>query len=85
VGLHVFCDGLALEIGAATLVVDDGRSRTEVRGDGEATLRQDRAFLQAVRAGDPGLVRSPYADALRTHRLTTRAVEAARTGEVLDV
>jgi predicted dehydrogenase len=85
VGLHLYAAGLALEIGAASLIVDDGAERRELRLGGDATEAIDRAFLEAVRRRDPTLVRSSYADALRTHRLTTLARESARTHQVLTV
>jgi myo-inositol 2-dehydrogenase / D-chiro-inositol 1-dehydrogenase len=53
--------------GAAVEVVAPSRDPYEV---------QAAAFLDAVAAGDPGLVLATYADALRTDRLT-RAVVAA--------
>jgi myo-inositol 2-dehydrogenase / D-chiro-inositol 1-dehydrogenase len=43
-------------------------------------LDEDRAFLRAVRAGDPAGVFATYADALRTHRLTTAIRTAAEAG-----
>jgi predicted dehydrogenase len=85
VGLHLYAEGLAIEIGAASVVIDDGVSRIEARGDGNAMVREDRAFLDAVRTGDPSGIRSPYKDALETHRLTTRALESARAGQALAV
>lgn len=80
VGLHLFAENLALELSAASLIVDDGRTRTEYRAEGDATQREDRAFLDAVRSGDTSRIKSTYADALRTHRVTTRVVESAKTG-----
>jgi predicted dehydrogenase len=40
-------------------------------------LDEDRAFLEAVRTGDASRLFSSYADALRTHRLTTSIRDAA--------
>jgi predicted dehydrogenase len=83
VGLHLFAEGLAIEIGLHGVAIDDGGTRTEVAADGEAMAREAGAFVDAVRGGDPAGIRSTYADALRTHRLTTRAVESARRGAAL--
>ena len=44
-----------------------------------------RAFFDAVRAGDPDLVRSPYADALGTHELTMGVNESLDTGELVSL
>jgi predicted dehydrogenase len=41
---------------------------------------EDRAFLDAIRHGDPSRLFSRYDDALRTHRLTCAIRDAARDG-----
>ena len=41
---------------------------------------EDRAFLDAIRRGDPSRLFSSYADALRTHRLTCAIRAAAAAG-----
>lgn len=85
VGLHLFCDGAAIEITATSVSIDVGRQRVEHRHAGDATARQDKAFVDAVARGDAAAVRSTYADALKTHRVTTRIVESARLGKPLTV
>jgi myo-inositol 2-dehydrogenase/D-chiro-inositol 1-dehydrogenase len=55
---------------------DDGTVIRAVHAERDPYEAQAAAFLDAVEAGDPGLVLSTYADALRTDRLT-RAVVAA--------
>lgn len=42
---------------------------------------EDVAFLEAVRTGDPSLIKSSYADALRTHEVTVAANLSAATGK----
>lgn len=44
-----------------------------------------QAFVDAIRTGDPGLVRSPYRDGVRTLALTLAADEAIRTGRTVAV
>lgn len=85
VGLNLYADGLALEITPTSLVIDTGGQRRELRAEGDPIAREGMAFLAAVRSGDASGIRSTYADALRTHRLTTLAAESARTGAVLAV
>lgn len=80
VGLHLFAENVAVEIGAGGISVDRGAGREEIETPGDATAAMDAAFLDAARRQDPTAVRSPYADALETHRLTTSARESARTG-----
>jgi myo-inositol 2-dehydrogenase/D-chiro-inositol 1-dehydrogenase len=81
VGLEAICDGVAL-----TLEVLDHRL-TIWRGSESTILRpptsfetpyaaQNRAFIDAVQ-GKPNRIRSPYEDALRTHRATMAATRLA--------
>jgi myo-inositol 2-dehydrogenase/D-chiro-inositol 1-dehydrogenase len=58
------------------VVIEDGTSVTTMPPGRDPYERQAEVFLDAVEAGDPTRVLSPYADALRTDRLT-RAVVAA--------
>jgi predicted dehydrogenase len=58
------------------VVFHDGRSERTLTPGRDPYEIQAEAFLDAVEAGDPSLVRSTYADALKTDRLT-RAVVAA--------
>ncbi|MBR3505268.1 MAG: Gfo/Idh/MocA family oxidoreductase [Clostridia bacterium] len=49
----------------------------------DQTALLDRAFIDAVRAGDPKAVRSPYADALKTLELGFAANKSMETGQVI--
>ncbi len=84
IGLHLFGEGLALELSEFELMVDVGRGRPVRRAEGDPFVREDRAFIDAVQ-GQPGRVRVPYAEALATHRLATTAARAAREGRPLAV
>jgi myo-inositol 2-dehydrogenase / D-chiro-inositol 1-dehydrogenase len=55
---------------------DDGHRVLDLRAERDPYEIQAAAFLDALDAGDPGLVLSSYRDALKTDRLT-RAVVAA--------
>lgn len=44
-----------------------------------------RAFIEAIQTNDPHLIRSPYADGVRTLALTLAADEAVRTGQTIAV
>lgn len=46
---------------------------------------EDRAFLDAVRTGDKSKVRTDYADAFKTARLTLAANQSAETGKPVDL
>ena len=55
---------------------DEGHQVLDLRSERDPYEVQAAAFLDALEAGDPGLVLSTYGDALKTDRLT-RAVVAA--------
>jgi predicted dehydrogenase len=58
---------------------DDGTTVHASRAEADPYERQAAAFLDAVKAGDPGRVLSSYADALKTDRLTRAVVAATGT------
>lgn len=62
------------------------KTPTEVRdiaAKKDQTYRLDRAFLDAVRSGDPSGIRSPYGDAIKSLRLGFAANRSMETGEVI--
>jgi predicted dehydrogenase len=79
VGLHVFADGLALELTDHDLMVDVGRGRPIRGADGDPVWRQDRAFLDAVKGGE-NPIRAPYSEAVQTHLVALAIAQSARTG-----
>lgn len=50
-----------------------------------ARARLDRAFVKAVREDDPGLLRSPYSDAINTLEATLAATEALETNREISL
>ena len=80
-GLTLAADGLALELSETELVVDRGDGAPEVHaGDLDAARRAvDEAFVAAVR-GDASAVRTPYDEALRTHRVGRALTRSAQQG-----
>lgn len=79
VGLHVFADGLALELSEHDIMVDVGRGRPVRGAEGDPVWRQDRAFLDAVMGGE-NRIRTSYAEAVRTHLVALAIAQSARTG-----
>lgn len=73
--VQLVCEGLLITITQQSVTYDDGRERREVRRRADPGVAQNRAFLEAVRRGDPSLLLSSYADALRTHRLCHDVLE----------
>ena len=49
----------------------------------DQTARLDRAFIDAVRAGDPAAVRSPYADGLKSLELCFAANQSMESGQAV--
>ncbi|MFW5688441.1 MAG: Gfo/Idh/MocA family protein [Spirochaetota bacterium] len=62
------------------LIVERANETTETRPALDPYRAQDAAFIEAVRTGDASGIRSPYADALRSHRVSMAIVESVRTG-----
>jgi myo-inositol 2-dehydrogenase / D-chiro-inositol 1-dehydrogenase len=80
IALHLLLQDLTLEIGGhLTVRRPDGVE--EFRDAPNAYLAEDEAFLHAVRSGDASRIRSPYADALQTQRVTAAANRSAETGQ----
>lgn len=79
VGLHLFSDGLAIELHEHEIEIIEGHQRRKLAPATNPFLLEDRAFLDAV-AGRENRIRSDYADALVTHRLTAAAVRSRRDG-----
>ncbi|RCG29835.1 gfo/Idh/MocA family oxidoreductase [Sphaerisporangium album] len=79
-GLEVHAEGITLEIGETALVVDGGGEPGAVFEDsGDAKVRVDREFVDAVRGADAD-VRAPYEEALRSHRLAYAVARSASEG-----
>ena len=71
------CDGLHVVLDQAGVRYDDGREVRTVRAATDPFETQLRAFLDAVRSGDPTAVVCSYAEALETQRLTCAMAAAA--------
>ena len=84
IGLHLFCEGMVVELSEFELVVDAGEGRPIRKAQGDPFAREDRDFVDAVR-GEADRIRVPYAEAIRTHRLATAAARAAREGRVVEL
>lgn len=81
-GLHLFGSGLAVELSDREVMVDVGQGRHPAGAEGDPVWREDRDFIDAVR-GLPNRIRTPYAEALETHRVALAIAASMRTGEVV--
>ncbi len=84
VGLHLFAEGLAIELTDHDIMVDVGAGRPVQQAQGDPVWREDRDFIDAVR-GDRNRVRCPYGEALKTHRVALAISQSAREGRALAV
>ncbi len=82
IGLHLFGEGLAIELTEFDIMVDVGKGRPVRKAVGDPFVREDRDFVDAV-AGKANRIRAPYAEAIITHRLTTAATQSVREGAVI--
>jgi predicted dehydrogenase/glycosyltransferase involved in cell wall biosynthesis/NADPH:quinone reductase-like Zn-dependent oxidoreductase len=82
VGVHLFAEGLAIELSDQEVMVDTGHGRHPRRVAGDPVWREDRDFIDAVR-GRPNQIRTSYAEALETHRVATALARSMETGEIV--
>ena len=82
-GLHIYTDAGKLELGHGGLKDITKASTIDYNNQSNPYENETKAFLHAVRTGDPSLIRSTYEDAHRTHLVTMAANESAATGQVI--
>ena len=82
VGLHLFGDGLAVELTDHDVMIDVGRGRPVRPAEGDPVWRQDRDFVDPVRGG-ANRIRCPYGEALKTLRVTDAIRRSAETGRAV--
>ena len=84
VGLHVIAKDLVMELHGDLKVVEPGH--TEVFSGGvNPMLEENVAFINAIKTGDRSLIRSDYADAVKTLATTLACNESAETGKPVAV
>ena len=83
-GLTIIGRDKSLEYSLRTdLSIYKSGCETKIKRGLDQSVRHDRAFLDAVKAGDPTAVRSPYADSYKTLVLAAAANESMATGKVV--
>ena len=80
VGLHLFGDGVAIELTDHDIMVDVGAGRPYRGAEGDPVWREDRDFVDAVRGGE-NRIRSPYGEALKSHRVALAISQSAQSGQ----
>lgn len=81
--LSVIAEELELRLTAESLQTTEAGKLTLLQHSEPGLAACQRAFLEAVKSGGPGLVRSSYADAVRTLEVAIAANESAQTGKVV--
>jgi predicted dehydrogenase len=75
-GIHLFCEGMALELSELELVVDVGGGPAVQPAEVDAKTLADRRFVDAVQGRADG-VRATYEAVLPTHRLACALARSA--------
>lgn len=83
-GLYIVLDDMIMDYRLRNnLIITTADSETDTPRSVEQTYLLDEAFLNAIRTGDKSLIRSDYADALKTHKMCMAANRSMETGEVI--
>ncbi len=83
-GMTVYCKDGTLEYALrSTLDVYTADGMQHYDHGEEQTGIMDRVFIDAIKSGDGSKIRSPYADALKSLRLTLACNESAATGKLI--
>ncbi|MGQ9902213.1 MAG: Gfo/Idh/MocA family protein [Fimbriimonadales bacterium] len=85
VGLKVYTPERVVEVSWGRMVESEANRKEEYSSRENPYLREAEAFLQAIRTGDRSLIRSDYADGVRTLAVCLAADESARTGTPVPV
>ncbi len=65
------------------LILTTARETRDIKRGVDQTYLLDRAFIDAIKTGDPSGIRSPYEDALKSLKLGFAANKSMETGEVV--
>ncbi|MCC7261260.1 MAG: Gfo/Idh/MocA family oxidoreductase [Candidatus Latescibacteria bacterium] len=85
VGLDLYLKDQVLRLDHRNLSVEKTSGKEVFYLGNNPTLDEDAAFLRAVQSGDPSGIRCPYAEAVKTLKLTLAATESASQGRVIDL
>lgn len=80
IGLRLVMKDRVVEHNGNTARVIDAGDVKEFKSAESGHYLEDKAFIEAIRAGDATLIRCPYSDAIKTHAFTLAAYESSQTG-----
>jgi len=79
--ISVFSRDLALEHTQGSLRITTPTEEKLLKSRVDPYAKEDEIFLEAVSTGNASRIRSPYDDALKTHRVTMAATSSMETGK----
>lgn len=80
VGLAIYTEQGVIDIQPDKLIVKEKGRMTEIRNAANPYLRENEAFIHALRTGDASGILSTYEDAVKTMEVTYAALRSAETG-----
>jgi myo-inositol 2-dehydrogenase / D-chiro-inositol 1-dehydrogenase len=80
VGLAIYTEQGVIDIQPDKLIVKEKGRLTEIRNAANPYLRENEAFIHALRTGDASEILSTYEDAVKTMEVTYAALRSAETG-----
>ncbi|MBO0991709.1 Gfo/Idh/MocA family protein [Bacillus sp. SD088] len=84
-GVEILGKDFRVEVTFSTVTIIEDGKRIEYRTNKDFYVEQDNAFIEAVRTGNPGLIRATYTDGLKTLAVTLAANQSAETGETVSL
>jgi predicted dehydrogenase len=90
VALDIYARGINYSVSMNTLTISDSNKHevTTFTGTNDAFVDEDTAFVAAVKSKRPAAIkaiRSNYADALKTLRVTLAANQSLKTGKTVKI
>jgi len=79
--ISAFSKDLAIEHGQGFLRITVPGEERILKSRVDPYAREDEIFIEALSTGDDSQIKSPYSDALRTHRVTMAANRSMETGK----
>ncbi|WP_098742865.1 Gfo/Idh/MocA family oxidoreductase [Paenibacillus sp. EZ-K15] len=80
VGLAIYTEQGVIDIQPDKLIVKEKGRLTDIRNAANPYLRENEAFIHALRTGDASGILSTYEDAVKTMEVTYAALRSAETG-----
>ncbi|HEV7299927.1 MAG TPA: Gfo/Idh/MocA family oxidoreductase [Tepidisphaeraceae bacterium] len=82
ISLEIYGIDRRYEIGLKTMKCWEKSGCSEIPHEGSAYFRENEAFIQAVRTGDPSGLLATYETSLVTHRVTMAVERSIRSGKM---